>query len=206
MKFKFPKDSFDIARKQVTQIEKDSDFYETMSESEYKTIATRIKQPKKILELGCGLGRMSVFLNWMLRDDKAQYILADSTPDRIPEKVRYGWDPDSGFYNDLAETFDFCRLNGLNNFETFDLKEHKLEKLSNIDLVMSFLSVGFHYPIEMYMDTLYEITSPSCMMVFGVRRGKYNIESFKHMFSDVDIIEQPGIDTREDILIMENKI
>jgi len=206
MQFKFPQRSYDIAKKQVTQITKDSDFYETISKSEYKAISRHIDNPKTVLDMGCGLGRMSVYLNWMLRDDSIHYILADSTSGRIPEKVRYGWNPDSGFYNDLKETFDFCRLNGLNNFETFDLKEQKLDTLNDVDLVMSFLSVGFHYPIELYMNKLLEISSPKCVMIFGVRKEKYNIESFKSIFSDISIIEQPDIDTKENILIMENKI
>jgi len=202
MKFKFPDESQGFAERQVTQITKDSEFYSAISNSEYHLISEYIDQPKTILELGCGLGRMSVYMNWMLQDTDIHYILADSTCDVFPAKVKYGWNPASGFYNDLAVTESFCKLNGLTNFEILDLQYGSLNAFSDISLVMSFLSVGFHYPIDMYLETLMDITSDDAVMIFGIRKGQYDVNDFNDKFSMVTISEQKNIDTREDILIV----
>jgi len=205
MKFKFPEQSYVFAEKQITQLMRDLDFYETISQSEYNSISQVIDKPKTILDMGCGLGRMSVYMNSIMKDESIHYILADSTQE-IPEKMRYGWNPSGGFYNDLKLTSDFCKLNGLSNFETFDLKNNDLTKLTSVDLIMSFLCVGFHYPIDMYMDKFKQIISPRGVMIFGVRKQKYDKSIFESQFGKVTIVEQPNIDTREDILILENMI
>ena len=206
MTFKFPKDSSDIVTKQVTQTVNDLSFYEKLSESEYSTMQSYIDSPSKILELGCGLGRMSVYLNWKLDNDPL-FILADSTWKKPIKKVKYGWKPkEKVFYNNLNVTKDFCNLNGLENHQVFDLQKESLIKLSNIDLVISFMSVGFHYPIDNYLDTLLNITTKNCTMIFGIRKDTYTENSFKDKFATVKIMQQKDIDVKEDILILKDKI
>ena len=155
MKFKIDDEFKYFASKQITQINVDPDFYTKMSISEYNAISKHIENPKKILELGCGLGRMSIFLNSMLKNN-AHYILADVS--ELSQNIKYGWDPKESYYNDLDLTSLFAKKHGLENFETFNLLSQNLNKFENIDLVMSFLSVGFHYPISEYLDTLLNIT------------------------------------------------
>jgi hypothetical protein len=61
--YKFDPKFEEILGLQVTQSKKDKDFYFNMSESEYSLAAPYIDNPKRILELGCGLGRFSIFLS-----------------------------------------------------------------------------------------------------------------------------------------------
>jgi len=190
---------------QITQLVDDPEFYLKMSRSEYKAIRKHIGKPKKILDLGCGLGRMSVFLNYKLSQEhrrSAHFILADVTKES--DKIEYGWDPDNSYYNNLDLTAKFAQLHGLSNFRTFNLLTEDLNIHHNIDLVMSYLAVGFHYPIEQYMKTLLNITSYHCVMIFGVRKGQYNLDDYKKHFSSV-LIEKNTIDTREEILVLKGK-
>lgn len=199
MNFKITEEFLDLMNQQVTQTKVDLDFYNKMSESEYNAFRNYIDSPTSVLELGCGLGRMSIYLNSKLKNNP-HFILADVTAQS--DKVRYGWNPGESYYNDLDLTAKFCKMNGLPSFSTFDLNSRKITELENIDLVMSFLSVGFHYPIEGYLEDLIKITSKDAVMIFGVRSGIYSSKDFEDKFSQVDFINNQIEETKEQILIL----
>lgn len=207
MKFDIPDEFKQIINLQVSQTITSISSYTEISESEFKIFGKYLNNPKRILELGCGLGRMSIYLNHKLNDHNAFFILADSTVEE--NKPRYGWNHGQDFYNDLNLTSKFCRHHGMDNFETFDILNNDLSSLKDIDLVMSFLAVGFHNKIEDVITTLMKIANSNCMMIFGVRRGRYTPNDFKEYFKNVIIIENTdlisGKRTKEDILIMTEK-
>ena len=70
-----------------------------------------------------------------------------------------GWNPGDDFYNDLAWTAEFVRDHGVTRFETFDILRDAWSRLRDIDLVLSFLAVGFHFPVENVMPRLLEVTT-----------------------------------------------
>jgi len=201
MTFLFSEECVRYANAQVTQSADDLSYFEKLSNSEYNAIKNCIDNPRRILDLGCGLGRMSVFLNSKLKN-KAKYFLADSSQE--VEKVKYGWNPKPAFYNDLSLTKTFCEMNNLSNFQIIDLKYGNLLDLKDIDLVMSFMSVGFHYPIEDYLEDLLKITSSDCIMIFGIRENKYTEDEFKTFFNSVEI-QNNEIGVKEKLLILKEK-
>jgi hypothetical protein len=175
--------------------------------SEYEIIKDFIKSPKQVLDLGCGLGRMSVFINSQLQDSSIHYILADST--EVKGKPSYGWNK-GGFYNDLSLTRDFAIEHGLKNFEILDICKEGITTLKNIDLVVSFLAAGFHFPIEDYINDLLKISVREVTMIFGVRRGRYIKSSFSSYFRSTKLfpnfVKLGNKRTKEDILILEERI
>ena len=143
--------------------------YYQLTQNEYKTFQSHLPNfPKTILDLGCGLGRVSVYINKMHDVKDTKYILADSS--KISEKITMGWNPGESWYNDLSMTKEFCDLNGLVNYEIFNLINDQLMLLNDIDLVYSFMAVGFHYPIEDYFSILKRIMKKDGIMIFGVRK------------------------------------
>ena len=209
MAFKFDIDEKyeEVINLQITQFKDRPDVYLNLSKVEYRLFKNFIEKPKNILDLGCGLGRMSIYLNTRLRNPSAHFILADAS--HVSEKIRYGFNKGESYYNDLDLTASFARENGLTNFETFDIRVKDLKSLSNIDFVMSFFAVGFHSKIEDCLDDLLQITTSDCTMIFGVRGGRYFKTSFKEHFNEVFLVENrfhaDGKKTKEDILILKGK-
>lgn len=203
--FKFTDKIFKVAKLQVTQLKRGNmrSYYEDLSKSEYTQIKDQIHNPKTVLELGCGLGRMSIYMNYYLKDDSIKYILADF--DVLKKHPKYSWGQGNQFYNKLELTREFCKLNNLTNIELFDLGKRKISELENIDIIMSFLAVGFHSPIEDYIKDLVNIISDNYVLFFGIRRGKYTEKSFEEYFENCKILNQTDVDTKEQILILKDK-
>ena len=203
MNFILPQEYDQYRYLHVSQSVVDPEQYKIMCESEWNVIKNHIKNPQKVLELGCGLGRMSIFINSMLKNN-AHYILADSNGSW--SGIKFGWNPVKKYYNDLNATSNFAVLNGLQNFSIFDLETNHLSDLSEIDLVISFLAVGFHFPIENYLEKLLDITTKNVTMIFGVRVGQYKIKDFNRYFNNILLLKQDGrINTKEDLLILMGK-
>ncbi len=201
MNLKTPKKFDSFRHMHVSQSRKDAANYTVMCESEWAVIQEYIGSPSRVLELGCGLGRMSVYINQMI-GGRTHYILADSNG--RPKGIKFGWDPPRAFYNDLGATAEFCELNGLENFEIFDLAHRDIIELLPVDMVMSFLAVGFHFPIEDYIDKLIQITKTGGTMIFGIRKGAYTDQAFAKYFEKVVLIPQDQrIVTKEDMLILK---
>lgn len=194
-------------KEQIWEAKHDLSVYSNLSAFEFGQIESHIGSPKTILEVGCGLGRGSIFLNHLLRDDSALYILADRTGYTANSG---GFAPETDeFYNDLELTKDFCALNGVKKFMTFDTEEDDWSTLPKVDLVFSLCSFGMHVRIERYIDRLIATAKPESTMIFGTRGPNYGPESFTRQFADVLYI--PGADSNgvfptENWLILKNPI
>lgn len=185
---------------QVTTVKEDLEEYTKLSEIEYEVIKLYLDPyPKTVLELGCGLGRMSIFLN-KKHPGNTKYYLADRS-EFTKQKEMYGWNPKT-WYNDLTQTKEFCELNDLTNFELIDLSMDGLERLKDIDLVFSVMSVGFHYPIEDYLGILKKIISKDGLMMFGVRSGVYEKSSMLNTFKVVNFHDIPS-NKKEKLLVLK---
>lgn len=189
----------------------DLKMYADLSVHEFTQFKDHIGNPTVVFEAGAGVGRGSVFLNHLLANDSVEYILADRT----------GWEwnnvgnlheNNEDVYNDLTVTADFCGLNGIKKFRTFDTEQDSWATLPQADLIFSLCALGMHVSIERYIDRLISIAKPTSTMIFGTRgTGRYGPDSFKDKFNQVVFI--PGRPTpagqeiafpHEDWLILKN--
>lgn len=166
------------------------EYYHKLSAFEFEQIQSFLGQPKKVLEVGSGLGRSSVFVNHLLKDDSIEYVLADrhgfpngNTGAFAPEKDE--------FYCDLDQSIAFAKLNGIKNVSKFDTELCDWNSVKNVDLILSTCSFGMHVPIERYMDRMIATCNHGATMIFGTRSANYGPNSFRDLFEEV--IFQPGI-------------
>lgn len=172
------------------------EFQYKMCVDEYKHLKDIIKKigPKQVVDLGCGMGRSSVFFRQMLKMDQVKFFLCDFN--------RNTWRPNGenkgalGYhensvpmpFNSLSLTERYCDYNGLTNRQILDLESKDIASLRDIDLVWSFYSVGYHWSIDKAVEqyNLLEITSPNAKFLFGVRKDLDKNNPNKHMFVEKD--------------------
>lgn len=128
--------------------------------------------PKRILDIGCGLAWESRLFNQKHNSDL--YLLDgdfDSNPvDKKLVQARYSTDAkDFAFYYKL----DFLKteLDKLNtkNYTLVDCNNISIDKNIKFDLITSWVSCGFHYPISTYRDLILKHSHVNTVVVMDLR-------------------------------------
>lgn len=94
-----------------------------------------------ILDIGCGMGGIDVFLK--RKFPHAKLFLLDGDGD----ETFYGFKENCKPYNFRKRTLEFLEANGVVPDGWFDVGTKEVLKA---DLVVSLISWGFHYPLETY--------------------------------------------------------
>lgn len=141
--------------------------------------------PKNIMDVGCGLGIIDIYLNRIFNNPK--FFLLDKN--RIDKKIKYGFSSNYESYNDLNETKNLLLNNEikLDQINLFDV-EKTINISEKIDLVISLKSMGYHYPIETYMNLFKKHCSQDVVFIFDISKGNYDNISLERIFKKVEVI------------------
>jgi hypothetical protein len=126
-----------------------------------KPLFAALPKPKRVLEIGVGLGRSAVvFGKKRVWDEDAVLHLYDTNGSETKYKQKFydappKWPDLSSFCGNLPLLEIFLRHNGLTNYTILDAAERPLSALPGpYDLIYGFYSLGFHWSIEHYLDDL----------------------------------------------------
>lgn len=173
--FFFKKKNIDRLYFQILQRE-----YETL-----KIFLKKIKKNRNILSIGCGLGGLEVIMQKNLFFNSNFFLFERNF---TSSKVIYGFDPNNReAYNSIKSTRLFINTNSLNKikFHLFDVDVDKLPKIK-FDIVISILSLDYHYPFDIYYKYLKKNSHASTIFVFDTVRPQY----FKKVFKKIKIISK----------------
>jgi len=150
--------------------------------AEFSLIWDRLAQlPHKlnVLELGAGIGRISVYLHLTLRKDAHYYLVDGDSGEQQVAGMNYSAGPN--YYNSWSAARDFCAANGISPERLHLVPPTDLSSVpvGGIDLCLSAKAFGFHWPISAYLDLLYQRVSPGGLLAFELRstlRSYYQTE------------------------------
>ena len=159
--------------------------YHNIMINEFSTIEKFInKEDDLFLSIGGGLGGLELMINKKF-DNRNYYFIERNF---ISKKVKYGWGgmTNSEAYNDLNLQKNFLETNGLKN-EQINIYDYDKDDLPNIkfDLVISLLSLDYHYDFDIYINYLKKISKPNTRIIFDTIRADH----FKSIFKNVEIIK-----------------
>lgn len=132
------------------------------------------------VDIGGGLGGMALLLAQHFgRECKA--IVYDRTGDH---GSKVGWHTSAdqfGAYNSLQLTAEFLEGNQCENFSIGDA-DADLFPQGPHQLVISLLSMGFHYPVETYLKEIYESLAPGGVLICDIRKGTNGFQVAANLF------------------------
>lgn len=163
-------------------------------------VAKNLHENFVVLDIGCGIG--GYHIDWLKELDgkKIQLFLMDSSNFDLTS-LKYGHGKSKRFYNslELAKKMIISGSGVKSDFvHLVDVKHDFPGKLpQNIDLVVSFISWGFHYHLEDYWNEITSrLLSEKSMMLIDVRKDSpsSNFLSKQSSFSISLVSTNPAYD------------
>ena len=140
---------------------------ERLFESEFNLISQYLpKNLNNIMDVGCGLGVIDIFLNRFYKKNLNFYLLDKN---KIDKKIKYGFSEDYESYNALEETKNLLLNNDLNesSINIIDV-DKKIEIKQKIDFVISLKSMGYHYTFENYLKLFSNCCTKQTIFIFDI--------------------------------------
>jgi len=146
--------------------------------SEYEALRplfAGVEKPKKILEIGPGLGRSVVFFSKQCGWQQSEIHLFDGDGSATKYKQRFY---DAGKQS-LADSFcgnlgllrSLLDYNQVSNYTIFNARQTALAQLLGpYDLIYSFYSIGFHWSLELFLDDLLPLMHDRALAIFTVKK------------------------------------
>lgn len=134
--------------------------------------------PKNILDIGCGPAIESEY--FQKEYGSYLYLLDGNKTSDKKREVSFGSVDTMNFYNDietLREDYDSRNLNYTFLDATGDIELPDIK----FDLVYSFLSCGFHYPVTEYLPMLKSCTDENSLIMFDIRRDNVTYEDLGNL-------------------------
>jgi SAM-dependent methyltransferase len=149
-----------------------------------------------ILDIGCGLGIMDLCLfEHYGRNKGIHFNLFDKT--EYPEQIHFGYKKTASFYNDLDLSKKVLVDYGIleSKISTINATADNLRKIENVDLIISCIAWGFHFPVSTYIQEVYDLMNEKSVLILDIRDDTGGLEELSKLF-DVEIIEQENITVR----------
>ena len=141
---------------------------------------------ENIMDIGCGLGIINIYLNKFFKK-KSNFFLLDKN--RIDKKINYGFSSNYESYNDLNETKNILLQNDVDSgcIYLFDV-EKKFQINKKMDLVISLKSMGYHYPINTYIELFRNCCTKDTVFIYDIGDNQYDENYLETIFDNVKII------------------
>lgn len=143
--------------------------------------------PARIADIGCGYGFASLVLYHRYH---AEVVLIDI---ESAESRHMGYADRGAGYADLSTAHAFLEANGVPAERIMTLNPNKvpLDDAGTVDLAISLLSCGFHYPAETYEEFFSRNVVPGGRIVMDIRKGSGGI-AYMRRFGAVQMLDKTG--------------
>ncbi len=153
--------------------------------AEYRAMRERLAAlaPGRIADIGCGYAMFDLFA---ARDTGASVLLID-----IEQNAHrhFGYSDEGSAYTSLSVARSFLIANGMaeDAVMTVNPLSEPLERAGKVDLAVSFLSCGFHYPVDGYMPFFRDQVAAGGAVIVDLRLRR--LEAQAGLLADLGRIE-----------------
>lgn len=161
---------------------------------EYNSIRDFLpKKVEKVLDIGSGVAGIDAMVDRHYKEIgiTADFYLLDRT--KMDTDVFYGIKERASFYNSFAVsklllTKNAMKAERIHTQEATD--DSKINFNTKFDLVMSFISWGFHYPVSTYIDQVYNLINAEGVLIIDVRKNSGGKELLESKFGNIKVIAE----------------
>jgi SAM-dependent methyltransferase len=164
-------------------------------EAEYSDIKSYLpSKAKNILDIGCGIGGINIFLSQHYKSQETTHYCLDKSQ---IDNIYYGFKERAAFYNSLEITREFLSVNGINKINLLPANDNNtIETSEKFDLILSLISWGFHYPVEIYLDQAYTHLNGGGHLIIDIRKNTKGLNTIKEKFGNITTISETEKKTR----------
>lgn len=159
---------------------------------EYNVIKGALpKNCQSVLDIGCGIAGINILVNRHCKNPDMKFYLLDKS--EIEDSVFYLFNSKGAFYNSLELACDTLASNGISKKNIVPIVANEKNEIAidgKIDLIISLISWGFHYPVSTYLDRAHEILSDNGRLIIDVRKDTDGLDLLKAKFAHIDVIEE----------------
>ena len=137
-----------------------------------------------ILDIGAGLGGIDIFISEYYKHSLNVYLF-DKTI--LNKGISYNYNTRSPFYSSLLLAKNILRNNGLSSDRIFTKEISKNESINlmvNFDIIISLLSWGFHYPVDVYIDEVYNLLINGGILILDIRKDTDGMKILMNTFNN----------------------
>lgn len=144
-----------------------SEEYVERKQKHFEVIDNYLNKPiSNILDIGCGIAHESIQFN---KKYNTQLTLLESNKKNKGREAGYNSSADQfDFYHTLDELDTYFKNINLTNYKLVDAKTYDSDE--KFDLICSYLSCGFHYPITEYKTLIQKHMHDNTVLIFTLRR------------------------------------
>lgn len=141
----------------------------------------KIPNPKKVLEIGPGMGRSVIFFKKQLEWGKTEYHLYEGEGNKT-KYTTLGPRCNDSFCGSISALKQILEYNNINNYkilepEKFDFKLSALP--GPYDIIYSFYAIGFHWSLEHYIDDILKNMHEETLAFFTVHNDFIEFEKLR---------------------------
>lgn len=177
---------------QRNQTSKQKDLVIISHERYHKTISNYLPEGcKSILDIGCGLGITDICLfEHYNRDEEIQFHYFDKT--EFADELFFGYKKEAAFYNNLEMTKRLAVDYGIpeSNITCIEATKNNLLGLNKMDLIISAIAWGFHFPISTYLEEVVNLMHDDSVLILDIRAGTGGMEELSKYFHIETILEK----------------
>lgn len=150
-------------------------------------------QASAILDIGCGVAGLAVHLYRHYGGDASLRLYLLDRTETVPS-IAYGLAPTTGeFYNSLDVTRSLLLANEIpdESIVTLEARDDcQILIAQPLDLVLSTISWGFHYPVATYLEQAHQRLRPGGRLIMDVRKGSGGVAEVGAKFGNVTVVSE----------------
>ena len=124
----------------------------------------------KLLSIGCGLAVPELMFKEYYNND-IDYYLFDKT--QVDLNIYFGYKEKASYYNNLNLTNKIYLEYGINNnnINIIDADNKNLLSLPLMDIIVSYIAWGFHFPLITYLDNVLKLMHKETILIIDIRNN-----------------------------------